>query len=133
MIGRIALTLALSFDASSTLAQSPTPTKSRCEPLVKVEAAFAKSILPDKAQFTKVTPGQFHFLQGVSAMAPNTPPGLPPGDSAILAKGDRAKDGVILFVRAGKLMCFPMSAPPDLLDMIESIVTDKLDDGGDEL
>jgi hypothetical protein len=132
MSGRIALVgiaSALWIGHASAL---PSPAKSNCETIAKAEADFAKFIAPDKAQFTKATPGQFHFLQGVAAINPDTPPGLPPGDTAILAKGDRSDEGVILFVRAGK-MCLPMEAPKMLIELMGRILTDRLDAEGSEM
>ena len=106
--------------------------KGKCEPLEKAEADFAKFIAPDKATFTRVTPGQFHFLQGVAAINPETPPGLPPGDGALLAMGDRSGEGVVMFVSGAK-MCLPMGAPAQLIDLMGRVLTDRLDADGDEM
>ena len=132
MIGRIALALVVCVLGSRFACGQPAPQKPNCEGVAKAEADFAKFIAPDKAQFTRVTPGQFHFLQGVAAINPNTPPGLPPGDSAILAMGDRSEEGVILFVKSGK-MCLPMAAPGTLIDLMGRILTDRLDAEGNEM
>ena len=117
------------FPALAATARSPL---TRCESLEKAEADFAKFIAPDKATFTRVTPGQFHFLQGVAAINPETPPGLPPGDGALLAMGDRSGEGVVMFVSGGK-MCLPMGAPSTLIDLMGRVLTDRLDADGDEM
>lgn len=132
MSSRIALASIASVLWIGHASALPSPTKPNCETIAKAEADFAKFIAPDKAQFTKVTPGQFHFLQGVAAISPNTPPGLPPGDTAILAKGDRSEQGVILFVRGGK-MCLPMEAPEMLIELMDRVLTDRLDAEGSEM
>ena len=132
MIGRIALALVASALGSEIACGQPALQKPNCEGVAKAEADFAKFIAPDKAQFTKVTPGQFHFLQGVAAINPNTPPGLPPGDSAILARGERSEEGVILFVRAGN-MCMLMAAPGTLIDLMGRVLTERLDAEGSEM
>ena len=103
-----------------------------CQSLAKAEADFAKFIAPDKASFTWVTPGQFHFLQGIAALSPETPPGLPHATRAVLAKGDRSGQGVVMFV-LGDNMCLPMAAPTQLIALMEKVLTERLDDLGDEM
>ena len=132
MSARIALALIAGALLIGRATALPSPAKPNCETVAKAEADFAKFIAPDKAQFTKVTPGQFHFLQGVAAINPDTPPGLPPADAAILARGDRSEDGVILFVRADK-MCLPMGAPKTLIELMGRILTDRLDAEGSKM
>ena len=132
MFVRTALSIVASGCLIGHATAQPSATNSNCESLAKAEADFSRFIAPDKAEFTRVTPGQFHFLQGVAAVNPNTPPGLPPGDSAILATSDRSEEGVILFVRTGK-MCLPMGAPKALVELLGRILTDRLDAEGSEM
>jgi hypothetical protein len=63
----------------TTLAADKTP--SPCKPLAKLWADFDA-----KTHFTTLTPGQFHFVEGIYVGSPTTPDGLPPGDGALLAK-----------------------------------------------
>jgi len=106
--------------------------KPPCQPIAKIEKDFTKALGNDKASFTRFTPGQFHFLQGVYALSPDTPPGLPPAEYAMLAKGDREDNGAILFIK-GKMVCYAMAAPKQLLELTEKVLTDRLDAEGDEM
>ena len=132
MFARTALIIAAGGVLIGHATAQPRAANSNCESLAKAEADFSRFVAPDKAQFTRVTPGQFHFLQGVAAINPNTPPGLPPGDSAILATADRSEEGVILFVQTGQ-MCLPKGAPKELVELLGRVLTDRLDAEGSEM
>ena len=54
--------------------KAPSP----CKPLAKLWADFDA-----KTHFTTLTPGQFHFVEGIYVGSPTTPDGLPPGDGAL--------------------------------------------------
>jgi hypothetical protein len=84
----------------TTLAADKTP--SPCKPLAKLWADFDA-----KTHFTTLTPGQFHFVEGIYVGSPTTPDGLPPGDGALLATHDGAQNGIILWTR-GPLACRPL-------------------------
>jgi hypothetical protein len=99
----------------------------RCKALVKLKADFDA-----KTHWTQLTPGQFHFVEGVYVGSPSTPDGLPPGDGAVLAQHDGDKDGVIVWTR-GPLACAPLPIPEKLIKLMGSIKTGALDDNGDEL
>ena len=70
--------------------------------------------------FTKLSQSRFHFLEGVYAINPLTPPGLPDADGALLAtvKAKPAGGGAILWTR-GDLVCGEqMSVPKALIDLM---------------
>ena len=57
-----------------------------------------------------MTPERYRFLEGISVMAPSTPPGLPPGASAVLAWKD-GEDGASVWFIDGETACGPMDIP----------------------
>ena len=63
---------------------------------------------------------QWQFLRGVYAMNPVTPPGLPYGDHAVLARFDDMGSGIVFFID-GDRACTPMSAPPELLSLMKDV------------
>ena len=63
---------------------------------------------------------QWQFLRGVYAMNPETPPGLPYGDHAALARFDDMGSGIVFFID-GDRACTPMSAPPELLSLMKDV------------
>ena len=105
-------------------ARTPAP---RCKPIVKLKADF-----DEHTHFTTLSPGQFHFVEGVYVGSPATPEGLPPGDGALLAQHDGDKDGVIVWTR-GALACAPLPIPEKLIKLIDAVKTGALDDDGQEL
>ena len=98
-----------------------------CKPLAKLWAEF-----DSKTHFTTLTPGQFHFVEGLYVGSPTTPDGLPPGDSALLATHDGAKNGIIIWIR-GPLACSPIPINEKLIDLIAGIKSGALDGEGNEL
>ncbi|HTZ66949.1 MAG TPA: hypothetical protein VMB83_05670 [Roseiarcus sp.] len=98
-----------------------------CKPLAKLWAEF-----DSKTHFTTLTPGQFHFVEGLYVGSPTTPEGLPPGDGALLATHDGAKNGIIIWTR-GPLGCAPIPINEKLIDLIARIKTGSLDSEGNEL
>lgn len=75
---------------------------------------------------TPMTRAQFHFLQGVYALNPATPAGLPPGDGALLITVD--DHGAVLFT-IGETVCNPMDAPKALIELINKVKEGAVDDG----
>jgi hypothetical protein len=67
-----------------------------------------------------LTPAQFHFLQGVYVVLPNTPDGLPPADGALLLTKDRGGDGLVIWT-LGALVCEPMPAPEKLMKYLAAV------------
>jgi hypothetical protein len=98
-----------------------------CKALAKLKSDFDAH-----THWTALSPGQFHFVEGVYVGSPSTPEGLPPGDGALLAQQDGEKDGVIVWTR-GPLACMPLPIPEKLIKIISSIKTGALDDDGSEL
>jgi hypothetical protein len=101
--------------------------KAKAEKMVAALGALAKAeggeapkvVLPDT--FIKVPAARYHFFEGVYAMNPTTPAGLPPGDGALLATA-KGKDGGSLLWTKGDLVCgHPMQAPKMLLDMVSKL------------
>jgi hypothetical protein len=98
-----------------------------CKPLVKILADFDA-----KTHFAALTPGQFHFAEGLYVGSPTTPEGLPPGDGALVATHDGANGGIIIWTR-GPLACAPIRINEKLIKLISGIKTGALDGEGDEL
>ena len=110
----------------TALAADKTPSPP-CKPLARLWVDFDA-----KTHFTALTPGQFHFVEGVYVGSPRTPDGLPPGDCAVLATRDGAANGVIIWTR-GPLACGPIQISEKLIKLIAAIKTGALDGEGDEL
>jgi hypothetical protein len=104
-----------------------TAARAPCKALVKLRADFDA-----KTHLMQLSPGQFHFVEGVYVGSPSTPEGLPPGDGAMPAQHDGDKDGVIVRTR-GPLACAPLPIPEKLIKLMGAIKTGALDDDGDEL
>lgn len=77
-----------------------------------------------------LTPDQWQFLRGIYAMNPLTPPGLPYGDRAVLAKAE-GNDGALVFFIDGAKACTPMAIPKKLLDMLDDVATSKISHEGE--
>jgi len=69
----------------------------------------------------ELTHDQWEFLRGIYAMNPTTPPGLPPGDRAVLLEADGEPDASRVMFVDGDQMCYPMGAPKKLVDMLYDI------------
>jgi hypothetical protein len=110
----------------TALAADNTPSPP-CKPLAKLWADFDA-----KSHFTTLTPGQFHFVEGIYVGSPTTPEGLPPGDGAQLATHDGAKNGIIIWTK-GALACGPLPISEKLIKLIAGIKTGALDSEGREL
>jgi hypothetical protein len=76
-------------------------------------------------EWIPATPDQWQFLRGISALNPETPSGLPFGDSAVIASKIGAQSGVIMFLDGGQL-CGSMRAPKELLDMLKDVKSGKI-------
>ena len=100
----------------------------RCIDVSEVKNA----ILGANGSWIEVTPEQWQFLRGIYAMNPQTPPGLPYGDRAVLARINRDASGVVFFID-GDRACTPMRAPPELLAMMEDVATATISHEGSGL
>lgn len=83
-------------------------------------------------KWIELTPEQWEFLRGIYAMNPLTPPGLPYGDKAALAKIDGNSGGLIFFID-GDRACTPMPVPETLLSMMDDVAAAKINHEGSGL
>ena len=83
-------------------------------------------------KWIELTQEQWQFLRGIYAMNPETPPGLPYGDKAALAKVDGNSGGLVFFLDGDKA-CTPMPVPDTLLGMIDDVATAKINHEGSGL
>lgn len=94
------------------------------QPRQAIEARHGKWI--------ELTSEQRLFLEGIYAMNPETPPGLPYGDKAVLAQVDGDKGGLVFFID-GDRACTPMAAPAALVSMMDDIATARVKHEGSGL
>ena len=94
-----------------------------CKALAKLKAQFDA-----KTHFAVLTPGQFHFIEGVYVGSPSTPDGLPPGDGALLVSHDGDKDGIVIWTR-GPLACAPIPVNERLVKLLTGVKTGEGEDG----
>ena len=95
--------------------------------------ADARKIIDGKdGRWATVTPEQYRFLQGVYAMNPNTPAGLPFGASAVLATIPGA-DGAMIFFIDGENACTPMPVPKELVDLLVKVGSGEVSHEGSGL
>jgi hypothetical protein len=83
-------------------------------------------------QWIELTSEQWQFLRGIYAMNPLTPPGLPYGDKAVLAKVEGGSGGLVFFIDGDKA-CTPMPVPAALLAMMDDVATAKISHEGSAL
>lgn len=100
----------------------------RCVDVSTPKAAVEKM----HGKWIELTPEQWEFLRGIYAMNPLTPPGLPYGDKAALARVDGRKDGLVFFLD-GDRACTPMPAPEALLSMMDEVATARIPHEGSGL
>ena len=91
-----------------------------------------KAIEAHNGKWIQLTPDQWQFLRGIYAMNPLTPPGLPYGDKAALAKVDGSSGGLVFFID-GDRACTPMPVPKQLLVMMDDVATSKINHEGSGL
>lgn len=84
-----------------------------------------KVIEAEKGQWIELTAEQWEFLRGVYAMNPTTPPGLPYGNKAALARVNGNEGGLVFFLD-GDRACTPMAAPKALLALLDDVATAKI-------
>jgi len=84
-----------------------------------------QAVAAEKGQWIELTQSQWQFVRGIYAMNPLTPPGLPYGDRAALAKVEGNEDGLIFFID-GDRACTPMAAPQALLGLMEDVAKAKI-------
>ncbi|MGD1015125.1 MAG: hypothetical protein ABR863_01610 [Roseiarcus sp.] len=88
-----------------------------------VDIAVPKqAIQAHNGKWIELTGDQWQFLRGIYAMNPATPPGLPYGDKAALAKVEGDSGGLVFFID-GDRACTPMPVPDALLGMMNDVAT----------
>jgi hypothetical protein len=95
-------------------------------------SAPKKVIEAHHGQWINLTQNQWEFLRGIYAMNPLTPPGLPYGDRAALAKVDGDSGGLVFFIDGDKA-CTPMPVPDKLLSMMDDVGKAKINHEGSGL
>ena len=74
-----------------------------------VDIAVPKdAVMARHGNWMELTPEQWQFLRGVYVLDPQTPPGLPYGDKAVLAQIDGRPGGLVLFIDGDKA-CTPIA------------------------
>ena len=98
-----------------------------------VDASVPRKVVEaQKGKWIELTPEQWQFLRGIYAMNPLTPPGLPYGDKAALAKVDGKAEGLVFFID-GDRACTPMAAPKALIAMLDDVATARISHEGSGL
>jgi hypothetical protein len=87
------------------------------------------SIASHNGRWIELTSEQWQFLRGIYAMNPDTPPGLPYGDKAVLAEVESNANGLVFFIDGDKA-CTPMRAPPQLLALMKEVATGSINHEG---
>ena len=82
-----------------------------------------------KGRWIELTSEQWQFLRGIYVMNPQTPPGLPYGDKAVLAEVDDSSTGLVFFIDGDKA-CTPMRAPPQLLALMQEVASGSISHEG---
>jgi hypothetical protein len=100
------------------MAHAADNTASRC-----VNISVPKDAITSRnGKWIELTQEQWQFLRGVYVVNPETPPGLPYGDKAVLAQVDGNAGGLVFFIDGDKA-CTPMSIPHELLAMMHDVAT----------
>jgi hypothetical protein len=78
------------------------------------------AIAAHNGKWIELTSEQWEFLRGVFVLNPNTPPGLPYGDKAVLAQVEGDAGGLVFFID-GDRACTPMAIPGVLVSMMREV------------
>ena len=81
-----------------------------------------RAIIANHGKRTELTLAQWQFLRGVYVLNPNTPPGLPFGDKAVLVQVDGKAGGLVRFID-GEMACTPMPIPQPLPTIVQGVAT----------
>jgi hypothetical protein len=88
-----------------------------------IDASVPKAAITARnGKWIQLTPEQWQFLRGIYVVNPNTPPGLPYGDKAVLAEVDGNAGGLVFFIDGDKA-CTPMPIPQELLTLMGEVAT----------
>jgi hypothetical protein len=92
-------------------------------PPMCVDVAAPKAVVAERhGSWTVLNDAQWEFLRGIYVMNPDTPPGLPFGDHAALARFDGNPGAIVFFIDDDKA-CTPMVAPAELVSVIDQVAT----------
>jgi hypothetical protein len=94
-------------------------------PLCVDASAPKAAVAAHHGRWIELSADQWQFLRGIYAMNPETPPGLPFGDHAVLARFDDISNGIVFFIDGDKA-CTPMTAPPELLSLMHDVATHRV-------
>jgi hypothetical protein len=90
------------------------------------------AIAARNGKWIELTSEQWEFIRGIYAMNPDTPPGLPYGDKAVLAQVEGNTGGLIFFID-GEKACTPMPIPHELVAMMQDVATATINHEGSGL
>jgi hypothetical protein len=95
-----------------------------------VDASVPRGLIEARSgRWIELTPNQWQFLRGIYAMNPQTPPGLPYGDRAVLAQLAGDEGGMVFFIDGDKA-CTPMQVPRELVAMMRDIAINTINHEG---
>jgi hypothetical protein len=121
VLNKLCLALVGALTVLPQLASAADNNASRC-----VNVSVPKdAIIARNGRWIELTPQQWEFLRGVYVVNPETPPGLPYGDKAVLAQVDGNAGGLVFFIDGDKA-CTPMPVPHELLAMMHDVATDTI-------
>lgn len=109
----IGICLALSLASSAHAEQ-------KAEPICVLKAGPKAAIEAQHGRWITVDTDQWEFLRGVYVVNPNTPPGMPHGDRAVLATVPDKPGGMVFFID-GEMACAPMAIPAELVEMLREV------------
>jgi hypothetical protein len=113
---------------AATIVHAADASSSRC-----ADISVPRDVIKARnGQWVELTPKQWQFMRGIYAMNPDTPPGLPYGDKAVLAQVDGNAGGLVFFIDGDKA-CTPMPVPHELLAMMHDVATDAISHEGNGL
>jgi hypothetical protein len=128
MLSKLSLALAGALMVLPQVTYAADTTAARC-----VDVSVPKTAVEaHNGKWIELTSDQWEFLRGIYAMNPATPPGLPYGDKAALAKIEGNTGGLIFFID-GERACTPMPVPEALLAMMDDVATAKISHEGSGL
>lgn len=102
--------------ALSVLALACATTAHACSDLAKTK----QDALDAKATWIGLTEAQWNFARGVYIYKPDTPKGMPFGDSAAIVRRDDRSGSLIFFIDGDKA-CSPMALPSEVTDFLLSV------------
>ena len=118
MLGKARLAIVVALLALPQVALAADESADEC-----VDVSAPKhEIIAHHGKWTELTSAQWQFLRGIYVLNPNTPPGLPYGDKAVLVQVDGKAGGLVLFID-GEMACTPMPIPQPLLTIVQGVAT----------